>query len=68
MSREDSGAAALSGRDLPTDQALAAHARVCARAREYKESRVFPVTRASTHKGQAIPGLARAMTGRSLPW
>ena len=28
LSREESGAAALSGRDLPTDQTLAAHARV----------------------------------------
>ena len=42
MSREDSGAAALSGRDLPTGQALAAHAHVCARAQEYKESGAFP--------------------------
>jgi hypothetical protein len=42
MSREDSGAAALCGRDLPTDQTLAAHARVCARAQEYKDSRAFP--------------------------
>jgi hypothetical protein len=30
MFREDSGAAALSGRDLPTGQTLAAHAQVCA--------------------------------------
>ena len=42
MSREESGAAALSGRDLPTDQTLAAHASVCARAQEYKESGAFP--------------------------
>jgi hypothetical protein len=42
LSREDSGAAALCGRDLPTDQTLAAHARVCARARQYKDSRAFP--------------------------
>jgi hypothetical protein len=42
MSREESGAAALSGRDLPTDQALAAHASVCARAQDYKDSRAFP--------------------------
>ena len=32
MFREESGAAGLSGRDLPTDQTLAAHARVSARA------------------------------------
>jgi len=42
MSREESGAAALSGRDLPTDQTLAAHASVCARAQEYQESGAFP--------------------------
>ncbi len=42
MSREPSGAAALSGRDLPTDQALAAHASICARAQVYKDSGAFP--------------------------
>jgi hypothetical protein len=42
LSREDSGAVALSGRDLPTDQALAAHAHVCARAQQYKDSGMFP--------------------------
>jgi hypothetical protein len=42
MFREESGAAALSGRDLPTDQTLAAHASVCARAQEYEESGAFP--------------------------
>jgi len=42
MFREESGAAGLSGRDLPTDQTLAAHASVCARAQEYAESGVFP--------------------------
>ena len=42
MFREESGAAALSGRDMPTDQTLAAHASVGARAREYAESGVFP--------------------------
>jgi len=39
--REDSGAAGLSGRDMPTAQTLAAHANVCARAEEYKESGAF---------------------------
>ncbi len=42
MFREDSGAAALSGRDLPADQTLAAHAHVCARAQQYKDSGAFP--------------------------
>jgi Domain of unknown function (DUF222) len=42
MFREESGAAGLSGRDLPTDQTLAAHASVCARAGQYQDSGVFP--------------------------
>jgi hypothetical protein len=32
----------MSGRDLPTDQTLAAHASVCARAQDYKDSGSFP--------------------------
>jgi Domain of unknown function (DUF222) len=40
--REQSGAAALAGFDLPTDEALAAHANVCARAEQYKSSGAFP--------------------------
>lgn len=40
--REQSGAAALAGFDLPTDQALAAHANVGARAEQYKASEAFP--------------------------
>jgi hypothetical protein len=40
--REQSGAAALAGFDLPTDEALAAHANVCARAGQYKNSGAFP--------------------------
>jgi hypothetical protein len=40
--REETGAAGLSGRDLPTDQTLAAHAHVCARAKDYQDSGAFP--------------------------
>ena len=40
--REESGAAGLSGRDLPTDQALAGHANVLARAERYEASGAFP--------------------------
>ena len=40
--REQSGAAALAGRELPTDQTLAATASVSARAAQYQESGVFP--------------------------
>jgi hypothetical protein len=39
MFREDSGAVALSGRDLPAADALAGHANVLARAREYAACR-----------------------------
>src|SRR5690348_11629438 len=39
--REESGAAGLSGRDMPTDQTLAAHAKVGARAQQYQDSGVF---------------------------
>ena len=39
--RENAGTAALSGRDLPPDEALAAMANVNARAEEYKESEAF---------------------------
>ena len=40
--REESGAAALSGRDLPADETLAAHASVCARTTGYQQSGLFP--------------------------
>jgi len=39
--REDSGAVGLSGRDLPAAEALAGHASVVARAREYQASGAF---------------------------
>ena len=47
--REESGAVGLSGRDLPAAQALAGHASVIARAKEYEASGAFP--------GQATSGL-----------
>ena len=43
--REQSGAAGLSGRDLPTDEAMAAYANLDARAAEYKDSGAFPGAR-----------------------
>jgi hypothetical protein len=43
--REMSGTAALSGRDLPPDEALAAMASVNARAQQYEESGAFGDTR-----------------------
>ena len=42
MFREPSGAAGLSGRDLPVDETLAAYANLDARARRYKDSGAFP--------------------------
>ena len=42
MFREPSGTAALSGRDLPADETLAAFAHVNARAQVYKASGAFP--------------------------
>ncbi len=42
LRRERSGAAMLSGCDLPPAGTLAAHAAVCARAEEYRESGAFP--------------------------
>jgi hypothetical protein len=60
--REDSGAAGLSGRDLPTDQALAAHARVSARAQQYKESGAFPAARMDQLRAAAYLDLLNAIT------
>jgi Domain of unknown function (DUF222) len=42
LKRERSGAATLSGCDLPPAETLAAHAAACARAQVYKDSGVFP--------------------------
>jgi hypothetical protein len=63
MFREETGAAALSGRDLPTDQTLAAHASVCARAQEYKESGAFPDdTRMDQYRAAAYLDLLNGIT------
>jgi Domain of unknown function (DUF222) len=42
LKRERSGAASLSGYDLPPAETLAAHAATCARAHLYKDSGAFP--------------------------
>ncbi len=42
LRRERSGAASLSGYDLPPAESLAAHAATCARAQLYKDSGAFP--------------------------
>ena len=51
--REESGAVGLSGRDLPAAQALAGHASVLARARQYETSGAFP-----GHTGSGLQALA----------
>ncbi len=75
MFREESGAAALTGRELPTDQTLAAHASVCARAQEYLDSDAFPPgTRMDQYRAAAyldllneISAAARIATGQLTP-
>jgi hypothetical protein len=63
MFREESGAAGLSGRDLPTDQTLAAHASVCARAEVYETSSVFPDgTRMDQYRAAAYLDLLNGIT------
>jgi len=62
MFREQSGAAALSGRDLPTDQTLAAFAHVNARARQYKESGAFPDERMDRLRAQAYLDILNAIS------
>ena len=53
MFRERAGTAGLSGRDLPTDQTLAAYANVNARANQYKDSAAFAKTRMDQLRAQA---------------
>ena len=61
--REESGAAALSGRDLPTDETLAAHASVCARASVYEQSGRFPDnTRMDQYRVMAYLDLLNAVS------
>lgn len=62
MFREQSGAAALSGRDLPTDETLAAYANVTARAAEYKDSGVFPDARMDQLRTTAYLDLINGVT------
>jgi len=62
MFREQSGAAALSGRDLPTDETLAAYANVTARAAEYKDSGVFPDARMDHLRTTAYLDLINGVT------
>ncbi|MGH3295505.1 MAG: DUF222 domain-containing protein, partial [Trebonia sp.] len=62
MYREQSGAAALSGRDLPTDETLAAYANMTARAAEYKDSGAFPDARMDQLRATAYLDLINGVT------
>jgi hypothetical protein len=71
MFREVSGAAALSGRDLPTAETLAAHAGVCARAQEYLESGAFPDIRMDQYRVAAYLDLLMSINAEeriALGW
>jgi len=58
LRRDPSGAASLAGYDLPTDETLAAHANVCARASSYKDSGVFAGVRMDQFRAAAGPAAA----------
>ena len=62
MFREQSGAAALSGRDLPTDETATANANVTARAAEYKDSGAFPDARMDQLRATAYLDLINGVT------
>ncbi len=62
MFREQSGAAALSGRDLATDQTLAAYANLDARARQYKDSGAFPGERIDRLRATAFLDILNGVT------
>jgi hypothetical protein len=62
MYREQSGAAALSGRDLPTDETLAAYGNVTARAAQYQVSGTFPGARMDQLRSVAYLDLLNGVT------
>jgi hypothetical protein len=63
--REESGAVGLSGRDLPAAQALAGHAHVVARARQYEASGAFPGQSAGSLQALAYLHLLNGVTARN---
>ncbi|HEX3711997.1 MAG TPA: DUF222 domain-containing protein, partial [Trebonia sp.] len=65
LRRDPSGAASLSGYDLPADEALAAHASVCARAGEYKDSGVFAGMRMDQFRAMAYLDLMNGVTAEA---
>ncbi len=62
MFRERAGTAALTGRDLPTDQTLAAFANVNARAAQYKAAPVFAKDRMDQLRAAAYLDLLNGIT------
>jgi Domain of unknown function (DUF222) len=65
LRRDPSGAASLSGYDLPADETLAAHASVCARAAQYKDSGVFAGVRADQFRAMAYLDLMNSITAEA---
>ena len=62
--REDSGTVGLSGRDLPAADALAGHANVVARAREYAASDAFPGENSSRLEALAYTDLLNGISAK----
>ncbi len=62
--REESGAVGLSGRDLPAAEALAGHASVLARAREYQASGAFGGRSAGSLEALAYLHLLNGVSAR----
>jgi Domain of unknown function (DUF222) len=60
--REESGAAGLSGRDLPTAEALSGHANILTRARQYEASGAFPEHNTSSLQALAYLHLLNNIT------
>lgn len=60
--REQSGAAGLAGRNLPTDEALAAYASVAARTADYRASKAFPDATTDQLRAMAYLDLLNGVT------
>jgi hypothetical protein len=63
--REQSGAAGLAGRNLPTDEALAAYASVAARTAEYQASKAFPDATTDQLRAMAYLDLLNGVTAHA---
>jgi hypothetical protein len=62
--REQSGAAGLGGFDLPTDETLAAHDNVCARAGQYQACGAFPGAKLDQLRAMAYLDLLNSVTAQ----